>query len=109
MFSQLPEKMPYFLCDKISDGSGGEMWGDIGLMKILCRVLIIQEDFEKKCDIEFEIVAENKTQVICTEPLALDNCINDTDSSGVDVQCHTEYETKCIRKYEEVQVFGNIS
>ena len=71
----------------------------------MSKVLIIQEDFEKKCDIEFEIVAENKTQVICQEPLAVDNCIYDTDSNGEEVQCHTEYETKCIQKFEKVQVF----
>ena len=68
-----------------------------------------EENFEKQCDIEFEIVAENKTELICREPLILDKCIDDGNNDDDNVKCQTEYETKCTQRFDEVQVLFSLN
>ena len=49
-------------------------------------------------------MAENQTQVVCQEPLSLENCAVDISMKDDEVECQLEYETQCIHDFEQSEV-----
>ena len=61
------------------------------------------EDYKKDCQIEFNTVTENKTQMVCHEKLFAENCEETRESQKS--ECRTELETECITEEEHLQVY----
>jgi len=66
-------------------------------------------DFTKECEITYEEVAENQTQVVCQEPLSLENCAVDISMKDDEVECQLEYETQCIHDFEQSEVVDKVA
>jgi len=55
-------------------------------------------------------VAENLTQVVCQEPfLSVENCDADISMKDDQVECQIEYETQCIKDFEQSEVVDNVA
>ena len=68
-------------------------------LRVLKEVLLIQEEeceenYVKKCFIEYSKHAINVTVNICRTPL-----VKDCDSEGEEI-CRTEYESECVTRQE---------
>jgi len=61
-----------------------------------------EENFRKKCFIDYEKIAFNETVEICRTPL-----VKDCDIQGPEI-CRTEYESECWTKQEEHDVTDDV-
>jgi len=63
-----------------------------------------EENFVKKCFIEYSKTAHNVTARLCRTPL-----VKDCEGSGGDVVCTTQYESECLTEQEEHQVEDDVA
>ena len=52
-------------------------------------------DFRKECNIVLEPVAENVTQIVCHQPVSVENCEKSDNIINRKEECRTVHETQC--------------
>ena len=53
-------------------------------------------DFRKECNIVLEPVAENVTQIVCHQPVSVENCQHSDDIIKTNEECREVFETQCV-------------